>query len=274
MGFAVKTPANNIEFTPIADYYQKTLDKAVIEMTTGATDYNTILKRTVNEMANSGIRTVDYATGHNNRIEVAVRRAVVTSANQIVAEINEQTMDDIDTEYVETSHHSGARKDHQKWQGQVFKWNNRPTKDTPQKDVNNTVANGGESGIIKSGKSIDIDIQLFAHIPEEKFTKYALDPTKDLNKAKAFKEALGYTLDNYKELINNINDNVDEKKFKLKNEDKYGKRYEQVIKLTGANGRNANVCTGWIVEKDNEEPRLTSAYVTKKKVTNKDDKKI
>ena len=83
--------------------------------------------------------------------EVAVRRAVVTSANQIVAEINEQTMDDLDTEYVETSFHSGARKDHQKWQGQVFEWNNRPTKAKVQKDVNNNVANGGESGIINTG---------------------------------------------------------------------------------------------------------------------------
>jgi len=35
--------------------------------------------------------------------------------------------------------------------------------------------------------------------------------------------------------------------------------------LTGKNGKNANVKTGWIVDKDTGETRLTSAYITTKK---------
>ena len=42
-------------------------------------------------------------------------------------------------------------------------------------------------------------------------------------------------------------------------------RYEYVMKLKGANGKEANVMTAWI--DDNGEKRLTSVYVTKKKVT-------
>ena len=87
------------------------------------------------------------------------------------------------------------------------------------------------------------------------------------DKAKAFKEALGYTKENYQDLIDNIQNNFKEDFMVLKNEDKFGKRYEYVMELTGANGRKANVCTGWIKENDSSEPRMTSAYVTKKKVT-------
>lgn len=44
----------------------------------------------------------------------------------------------------------------------------------------------------------------------------------------------------------------------------FGMRYQQVMQLTGANGKTANVVTAWI--KDEDDFRLTSIYVTKKKV--------
>lgn len=127
------------------------------------------------------------------------------------------------------------------------------------------VAKSSESGIINP-KRISVNIQAFAKISKEKFTKYALDPINQPDKAKTFKEALGYSIDNYQELIDNIQNNFDEKLMNLKVEDKFGKRYELVMNLKGANGKNANVCTAWIKENDDSEPRLTSAYVTKKKV--------
>ena len=129
------------------------------------------------------------------------------------------------------------------------------------------VAKLTESDIIKTKKPLEINIQLFAKIPKEKFTMYALDPVKQPDKAKTFKEALGYTKENYQDLIDNIQNNFKDDFMVLKNEDKFGKRYEYVVESTCANGRKANVCTGWIKENDSSEPRMTSAYVTKKKVT-------
>ena len=129
----------------------------------------------------------------------------------------------------------------------------------------------GESGIIKARQPIRISLQYFAEIPKEKFTKYALDPLKQPDKARAFREALGYTMDNYQELIDNISANLDESALKLKGSNDHGQLYEYVMRITGANGKQANVCTGWIIENGKTEPRLTSAYVTEKKVTKKDD---
>lgn len=48
---------------------------------------------------------------------------------------------------------------------------------------------------------------------EQKFIQYALNPLKAPDKAKAFKEALGYTVDNFEDLRQNILDNLVEDNF-------------------------------------------------------------
>lgn len=116
-----------------------------------------------------------------------------------------------------------------------------------------------------NGDKMNIGIQFFAKIPEEKFTAYSLNPQKAPDKAKAFKEALGYDMSNFEDLMHNISNHIDESKFVEKGDIGYGMRYEYVVELEGLNGKRANVLTAWI--QDGEEKRLTSAYVTKKKVT-------
>lgn len=120
MGFAKRQPDGSLGFTPVSDYYQETLDKAVTEIACGASDYNTVLEKTVTEMTNSGLRTVDYASGHSNRVTVAARRAVSTGLNQVVGKINEANAEKLGTNYFEVSWHSGARPSHQVWQGRVY----------------------------------------------------------------------------------------------------------------------------------------------------------
>jgi hypothetical protein len=77
LGFAVEKDGKMV-FTELADYYQKVLDSGLIDIASGTFDYNTIIKRTVQEMTKSGLRSVDYASGWSNRVQVAVRRAVMT----------------------------------------------------------------------------------------------------------------------------------------------------------------------------------------------------
>lgn len=120
LGFAVKQPDGTLKFTKLADYYQRTLDNATLSIATGAFDYNTVLKRTVAELTNSGLRTVDYASGYSNRVDVAARRAVMTGVNQVVAKVNDDNAEKLGAEYFEVSWHGGARPTHQVWQGRVY----------------------------------------------------------------------------------------------------------------------------------------------------------
>ena len=119
LGFAQRGTDGHLSFTPIADYYQKTLDSAALDIASGAFDYNTVLKRTVREMTNSGLRTVHYASGWSNRVDVAARRAVMTGMNQLTAKVSEDNAEKLGTDWVEISWHSGARPSHW-WGGKWF----------------------------------------------------------------------------------------------------------------------------------------------------------
>ena len=110
-------------WVPLTKYYKDTLSRAVFEITSGAFSYSQVIKRTINEMTNSGIRTIDYASGRTSRIEVAARRAIMTAVTQVTAKVTEQNMEKLHTDYVEVSWHETARPTHQVWQGRVFKWN-------------------------------------------------------------------------------------------------------------------------------------------------------
>ena len=118
-GFSVLMAGKRV-FTPFAEYYQKYVDTAIQDVVTGGTDYNSAIRKVVTHMTNSGLRFVDYASGHTNRADVAARRAVFTGVNQITAQVSEHNAEKLDTEYFEVSWHPCARPDHQTWQGKVF----------------------------------------------------------------------------------------------------------------------------------------------------------
>lgn len=120
LGFAQRGIDGHISFTPLADYYQQTLDKAMLDISSGAFDYNTVLHRTVREMTNSGLRTVDYGAGWSNRTNVAARRAVMTGMTQLTAKINEDNAEQLDTDWFEISWHGGARPSHW-WGGKWYR---------------------------------------------------------------------------------------------------------------------------------------------------------
>lgn len=120
LGFAVRNADNTLSFTPLADFYQRTLDNGLMQIASGAVDYNTVLKKAVKAMTDSGLRTVDYASGWSNRVDVAARRALMTGFNQVVAKVNEDNAEQLGTEYFEVSYHGGARPTHQAWQGRVY----------------------------------------------------------------------------------------------------------------------------------------------------------
>lgn len=125
MGFAIQT-ADGLKFTSMADYYQKYLDQAMLGIVTGAFDYNTVLRKCITQMTNSGIRVVDYASGHSNRIDVAARRAVMTGLSQVTGRITDYHAGRLGIDTFEVAWHAGARNtgsgylNHQSWQGKVY----------------------------------------------------------------------------------------------------------------------------------------------------------
>lgn len=117
----------------IADAYQWALDKAVVKVQSGAYSYNEAIAGAVKQLADSGLKTVQYDSGHVDQIDVAVRRAVMTGVSQLNAKYRENSVDFLETDLVETTAHLGARNvegpniwdAHTSWQGRVFRWNRK-----------------------------------------------------------------------------------------------------------------------------------------------------
>lgn len=108
-------------FTPLADYYQKYLDRACMDVVTGSFSYDTVLRRVVKEMTSSGIRTVDYASDYSNRAPVAARKAIMTGVSQLSAQINRQIAKDLGTDTYEVTWHANHRPTHW-WGGNVYSY--------------------------------------------------------------------------------------------------------------------------------------------------------
>ena len=119
LGFA-QIVNGKIVYKDIAKFYQESVDLALMQVNSGVLNSNEAIKQAVKKLADSGLRTIDYENGWSNRVDVAVRRAVVTGSNQMCHKMTELTMKELECEYVETTAHAGARPDHQEWQGQVF----------------------------------------------------------------------------------------------------------------------------------------------------------
>lgn len=125
MGFLVDAGRTML---PPARVYQWALDNATMQIQSGAISYNQAIKSAVRQLAQSGLKVVDYESGHRDQIDVAARRAVMTGVNQICAKYTEQSAEWLETPYFEVSAHAGARdkpgpspwSSHKAWQGRVY----------------------------------------------------------------------------------------------------------------------------------------------------------
>lgn len=127
MGFLVDAGRTML---PPAKAYQWALDNATMQIQSGAISYNQAIKSAVRQLAQSGLKVVDYESGHRDQIDVAARRAVMTAVNQLNRKYSEQSMDFLQTDLVQVEAHAGARdidgpkgwENHKKWQGKLYRW--------------------------------------------------------------------------------------------------------------------------------------------------------
>lgn len=125
MGFLVN---NGQKMLRPAKVYQWALDSAEMQIQSGAISYNQAIKRAVQQLAESGLKIVNYESGHADQIDVAARRAVMTGVNQICDQYTNQSAEYLQTRYFEISAHAGARdkagpspwSSHKDWQGKVY----------------------------------------------------------------------------------------------------------------------------------------------------------
>lgn len=129
MGFLVRQGGRLAMLEP-AKVFHWALDLATLQVQSGAISYNEAIRGAVRELADSGLQTVEYESGHVSQLDVAVRRAVMTGVNQLNQKYREQSMEYLETDLVEVTAHLGARnidgpkgwENHAAWQGKIYRW--------------------------------------------------------------------------------------------------------------------------------------------------------
>lgn len=99
--------------------YIQACNRAQMKVSSGAFSYDKAIADAIKEAAVQGTEVL-YPSQHVDKLDVAVRRAVLTGVNQTAAEMNLQYAKDQNCDYVETTAHEGARPEHAVWQGKVF----------------------------------------------------------------------------------------------------------------------------------------------------------
>ncbi|HWQ76564.1 MAG TPA: phage minor capsid protein [Syntrophomonas sp.] len=100
--------------------FERALDQAYMQVTSGAFDYNSAIRNSIKSLAERGLASIEYPGGKMDNIEVAVRRAVVTGVNSTAGKLSEARAEEMGCDLVETSAHAGARPEHAVWQGKIF----------------------------------------------------------------------------------------------------------------------------------------------------------
>lgn len=99
--------------------YINAVDKAYNKVITGAFDYNTAIKQAYREVAEQGIVLQD-SIGRNIKLDVAVRRNVLSGIQNTANNMNRDIEDYLGTDGYEVTAHLGARESHARHQGQQY----------------------------------------------------------------------------------------------------------------------------------------------------------
>ena len=116
---------SNLTMTTALDaqlQFTNAADLAYMQVSTGAMSYNQAIKQAVRGFGESGL-FVHYPSGHRDRLDVAMRRTVLTGVSQTTSQLQLARMDEMGVDLVQVSAHIGARESHQSFQGKVFALN-------------------------------------------------------------------------------------------------------------------------------------------------------
>ncbi len=107
------------------------------------------------------------------------------------------------------------------------------------------------------------DVAPILVIDPAKLTAYALNRNhpRGQHKARLFEAVLGYNLDNYRNLLEEIETKAPDSQAQPLYIDEHGHHYRVDVVVIGANGNQAVVRTGWLIISEQNSASLTTLYV-------------
>ena len=115
-----KVVNGKVVYTSLSKTYQDTIDKAILSVIEGKNTFQEQMYSTIKELASSGLKTIDFASGRSYRIDSSVRMNLKQGLRTLHNQIQEITGEEFGADGVEISVHSHPAIDHEKVQGRQF----------------------------------------------------------------------------------------------------------------------------------------------------------
>lgn len=111
--------------------YTHSLNNSVLRLASGVSTLEKEVTSAVHEMAQNGLRSVNYGANRSQHMESAVRTALRTTYSQLSGAVMDKNINRTGETLVYVSQHWGARnkgegvENHEEWQGKVYKLDDR-----------------------------------------------------------------------------------------------------------------------------------------------------
>lgn len=124
----VMTTANTSQIS-----FLEAADLAYMQVSHGTMSYSQAIRAAIKSVAARGVTVINYEkTNRKDQLDVAMRRAVLTSVGQTATAISYENVLSNDIDLIEVSAHVGARnkgegpENHESWQGKVYSRKGNP----------------------------------------------------------------------------------------------------------------------------------------------------
>ena len=120
LGYIIKDINGNITFMGLRDTYNKLLDDALLNVGQGKQTFDSAMHDILKQIGESGLKTINYASGRNMRVDSAIRMHLQGRLRELHNENQKIIGDEIQADGIEISVHLNPAIDHADVQGKQF----------------------------------------------------------------------------------------------------------------------------------------------------------
>lgn len=120
LGFRLYDAFGNEKFYNIKDAYNYAIDEAIISVAQGKDTFQNQMYHLLKQFGDSGIRTIEYASGKSRRLDSAIFMNMKDGLRQLHNETQELIGKEFDADGVEITVHEYPAPDHEDLQGRQF----------------------------------------------------------------------------------------------------------------------------------------------------------
>lgn len=120
LGYEIRDLKGNLKFTGLRETYNNVLDEALLNVGQGKETFDSAIGRILNELGESGIRTLNYESGRSVRLDSAVKMHLQSRLRELHNETQQMIGKEIDADGIEITVHEFPAPDHEDVQGRQF----------------------------------------------------------------------------------------------------------------------------------------------------------